>query len=613
MRDIAAERLSIDAAINGKTLCSALAETAAARPDAEALKWRDADGAWRAHTWSEYRARVRNVALGLRELGFRPGDFATMLCRNRPEYVFCDQGTVHAGGTPVGLYNTLSPEQIAYIVGHCQAKVAFVEDASFLEKLLKVRGELPLLEKIVIIDPSADVNADGLYSLVEVEALGAAAHERDALAFDNAWQAVKPDDILTLIYTSGTTGPPKAVMLSHRNVLWDIEAIGRMMMLTPEDRLISYLPLAHAADRFLTMFQGAVRGFTVHYCPDLTQLLTVLVETRPTFFGAVPRVWEKLHAGINAAIARESDEQKRAIVGKALEAGRAATAARQSGTPVPAEVQAAVEAMAPVYNLILQKVGLDQVRHSVCGAAPTPLEVLEFFDAIGLTISEVWGMSELSAVATMNPIGAERLGSVGVPLEGVELEIAEDGELLVRGGLVMQGYYRDQEKTAETVMPDGWLRTGDVATVDQDGYYRIVDRKKELIITAGGKNISPANLESLLKEHPIIGQACVIGDNKPYLSALIVLDGEVAPLWAQSKGIDAATIADLARHPDVHAEVERAIHAVNDRVARVENIRRWTLLDAEWTAESEELTPTMKLKRRVIGDKYAEEIDKLYG
>jgi long-chain acyl-CoA synthetase len=335
-------------------------------------------------------------------------------------------------------------------------------------------------------------------------------------------------------------------------------------------------------------------------------------EIRPTVFGGVPRIWEKLHAAITSGIAHEPDEGKKRIVLGALEIARKVVALEQRGEPVPAELAQQRAMVEPVFAAIRTRLGLERVRFCVTGAAPTPREVIEFFHAIGLRIADVWGMSEIGVVGARNPMERIKIGSIGVAVPGVELRIAADGELLVRGGNVMRGYYKDPEKTAETLDGDGWLATGDIATVDADGYYTLVDRKKELIITAGGKNISPANLESLLKAHPLVGQACVIGDNRSYLTALIVLDSQGAPVWAAARGLAGKTIAELSAHPDVAAEIARAVAAVNERVSRVESVRRWTILPDEWTAESAELTPTLKLKRRVIHDRYAKTIAAMY-
>jgi long-chain acyl-CoA synthetase len=578
-RDIRAERESLDQEISGKTFCSVFADRARETPEAPALHARDGSG-WKTITWSEYREQVKRVTLGLRALGFSRGDFGILFARNRPEHVIADLGIVHAGGTPVSLYTTLSPEQVAYIANHSEARVAFVEDETFYRKLAQIRGELPHLRHIVMMTGAVDdpiaITWDQLVSRGQTGA------DFEAMA-----REVKPDDKLTLIYTSGTTGHPKGVIDTHRTMLWDVASVRRHIALGVGDRAISYLPLAHAADRMLSHYAGIVGGHATYFCPDLQQLLPTLVDVRPTFFGAVPRVWEKLYAGITAQLpepARPSVELARTIVRYG-----------QRGEAIPAELAAKRAAVEPVFAAIRGKVGLDQVRLSVTGAAPTPPEVIEFFHALGLRISEVWGMSELACVASINPLDRIKIGSIGVMVDGVEAKIAGDGELLVRGGCVMAGYYKEPEKTAETIDADGWLATGDVATVDADGFYKIVDRKKELIITAGGKNISPANIENLLKAHPLVSQACAIGDNRPYITALVVLD----PLAA-------------GKHADTHAEVERIVAAVNERLSRVETIRRFAIVPGEWTAESEELTPTMKLKRRVIHAKYAELIDSLY-
>jgi long-chain acyl-CoA synthetase len=636
MRDIAAERSEIDRAIEGQTLCSVFAATVARLGDARALVGKAPNGEPRSLSWNQFRERVREAALGFHALGVTPKSFGVFMARNRPEYLIADLGAVHAGATPVGLYNTLAPEQVSYIANHCDARVAILEDATFLAKFQAVRAELPKLERIVLLEGASE---DPLVvTWDELLATGRAAHARDPHAFDGLWQGVMPDDTLTLIYTSGTTGPPKGVIDTHRSSLWALEALRRVVPSDETDRIISYLPLAHAADRFLNYYATIVSGQTLAFCPDLSQILPTMLEFRPTVFGAVPRVWEKLHAGLTSAITKEPDEQKRRMVLSSLEVARKVVALEQRGEPVPEELRQQRAKAEPIFAAIRAKVGLDCVKQTVTGAAPTPLEVLEFFHAIGVPICEVWGMSELGVIGTRNPPDRIKIGSIGTTLPGVEARLAADGELQVRGGLVMRGYYKDPEKTTETIDPEGWLSTGDIATVDADGYYTIVDRKKELIITAGGKNISPANLESLLKAHPLIGQACVIGDNRSYLTALIVLDGQVAPAWAAAHGVaghsigeaesrgvgtptavpagrgssPVGTIAELAAHPEIDAEIGRAVAAVNEHVSRVENIRKWTILPTEWTAESEELTPTLKLRRRIILDKYAKTIAAMY-
>jgi long-subunit acyl-CoA synthetase (AMP-forming) len=421
-----------------------------------------------------------------------------------------------------------------------------------------------------------------------------------------------PETAALIVYTSGTTGPPKGVIDTHRSALWDLQSMSGVAATSEADRVISYLPLAHAADRVLNYYASVTSGHMLVFCPEVTQILQTVLEVRPTVFGGVPRIWEKLHAGLTSAITKEPDEQRRGMVLGALEVARKVVALEQRGEPVPPEPAQRRQMVEPILTAIRARIGLDRVKHTVTGAAPTPREVIEFFHAIGIRIAEVWGMSEIAAVGTRNPPDRIKIGSIGSALPGTELRLAPDGELQIRGGMVMRGYYKEPEKTAETIDADGWLSTGDIATVDEDGYYTIVDRKKELIITAGGKNISPSNLEGLLKANSLIGQACVIGDNRAYLTALIVLDGQVAPAWGAAHGLPGKTIAELAGSAEVQAEVARAVAAVNERVSRVENVRRWTILPTEWTAESEELTPTLKLKRRVINDKYGSEINAMY-
>ena len=611
-RDIAAERAEIDRAVAGKTVPSLFREIAQRHPDLEALKWRTAEG-WQALTWSQYRALVRDATLGLRRLGFHPGEFGLIMARNRPEHLIADLAIAHAAGRSVSIYNTLAPEQIAYIAGHCEAAVAFVEDRGFLAKFLAIRDQLPRLRHVVLVQGAARDTDDG--SVVGWEAFmeaGRRVAEADPGAFDAAWAAVKPEDIVSLIYTSGTTGAPKGVTYTHSNILWTLESGRRLAQYQPGERWISYLPLAHIAERFATHWGGIYNVAVNHLVSDPAQLLPALLEVRPTAFVGVPRVWEKFQTGIQLAIAAEPDEQLRAFVQGAIAAGRELAELQQRGESPSPELAARAEAVAPVLAAIRARIGLDQCRLAYTSTAPTPVDVLLFFAAIGLPLVEVWGMSELTGPATANPLGQIKLGTVGPTLPGVEAKLAEDGELLIRGGNVMPAYYRDPGRTSEVFDEEGWLRTGDVATVDADGYYRIVDRKKELLITSGGKNVSPANVEALLKRHPLVGQAIAVGDRRKFISALIVLDQEAAPVWASARGVAAGSTAELAARPEVVAEVRRAVAEANSHLSQAEQVKRFIILPAEWTAESEELTPTLKLKRRVIYEKYAREIEGMY-
>ena len=615
-RDVAAERATIDAAVAGKTIPALFHDLAMQRPDAPALRWRTPGGEWATLTWGEYHQRVRDAALGLHTLGFGRGQFGLIMARNRAEHLIADLAIVCAGGAAVSLYNTLAPEQVAYIANHCEATVAFVEDGAFLAKFLAIRDQLPHLRHIVLIDgdpQAAGAPDDGW--VVAWDALLASGHDAaaaDPTAFGVSWRQVRPDDLVALIYTSGTTGDPKGVTYTHTNVMWELESTDRIFTLGTGEQRVSYLPLAHIAERIISDWGAMYYASETYFVPDPAQLLPALLAARPTFFVGVPRVWEKFQTGIQLGIAAEADPQRRALAEQAIAVGRQVVALEQQGEPVPPELAAQREALAPVTAALRAKIGLDRCQFAVTSTAPTPLDVLYFFAAIGLPIVEVWGMSELTGAVTGNPTERIKLGSVGVAYPGVEVKLAEDDEILVRGGIVMSGYYRDPARTTEVLDGDGWMHTGDVGTVDDEGYFRVVDRKKELIITSGGKNISPANIEALLKHHPLIGQAFACGDGRNYITALLVLDAETLPVWARAHGIEPAPTAELAANPAVVAEVVRAVHEANTHLSRAEQVKRVTILPAEWTAESEELTPTLKLRRRVILRKYAAAIDGMY-
>jgi long-chain acyl-CoA synthetase len=610
--DVAAARAEIDAEVEGRTLPGAFADTVERLGDADALRWRDGD-TWRSLTWRQYREAVGEVALGLRSLGFGAGQFAVIWSRNRPEPLIADLALLHVRGCPVSLYNTLAPEQAAYIAGHCEATLAIVEDRGFLAGLEAVRDQLPALRRVVLLEGEPGPGEDWLVTWDAVRAAGRAEAERSPGAFDKCRRQVTPDDLATLIYTSGTTGPPKGVMITQRNVLWLAAANHRVLPPREEGgRSISYLPLAHATGRTSDHWLPVVSGGTVHFCPDPAQLFQVAAEVRPTVMVGVPRVWEKLHAGLTAAIAADPDSERRQAVERAVEVRRQVVRLRQRGEPVPEALADAAERALPVAHAILARIGLEQCEQAVTGAAPIDPAIMELFQALGLSMTEGWGMTELTCAATITSLDRVRNGTVGCAYPGIEVRLAEDGEVLVRGPIVMRGYYRDPEKTAEAIDAGGWMHTGDIGTIDGDGYVRIVDRKKELIITAGGKNLSPANVEHLLRQHPLVGQACAIGDRRPCVTALLVLDGEMAPVWARQHGIEATTLAELSRHPEVVAEVQRGVDAANEHLARVEQVRCFTLVPAEWTPQSGELTPTLKMRRRVIVERHGAEIEAMY-
>ena len=576
--------------------------TVAALGDATALRWGDDQTL----SWNELSARAARLAGGLAALGVGKGDSVAIMLPNRPEFIPCDLGAVALGAVPFSIYQTSSPEQIVHVVRDSGAKVAIV-DAEYLDRFEDARGELPELEELIVVGGEADV-ADGR-TLADLEALDPDYDVEPAVA------ALGLDDLLTLIYTSGTTGPPKGVQLTHRNLLTLVASVeGTVPLPGPgEGRVISWLPAAHIAERGAHYYLPVVRGIEVTICPDPRRIVEYLPKVRPTWFFAVPRVWEKLKAGLEAMVAGLPEEQ-RGPARQGLDAAIAKVRAEQAGEPVPEDVAAAAaKADASMFSALRTQLGLDQAVAVSVGAAPTPLEVLEFFHAIGIPVGELWGMSETCGVATVNPPDSVKLGSVGLAVPGIDIRLAEDGEVLVRGPGIMTGYRNLPEKTAETFDGD-WLRTGDIGVLDDDGYLKIVDRKKELIINAAGKNMSPANIESHLKaSSPLIGQAIAIGDGRPYNVALITLDPDFAPIFAQQQGIDDTSLASLAEQEPIVAEVSRGIETANAKLARVEQIKKFKLLPIDWLPGGDELTPTMKLKRRPIDDKYAAEIAALYG
>jgi long-subunit acyl-CoA synthetase (AMP-forming) len=553
-------------ALEATTLCEAFQRTAALRPDTVALRRPREDGGV---TWAQYADRVRRLAGGLDALGLERGRALGIMLTNRPEFHLLDCAALHLGASPFSVYNTSTPEQIEFLFANAENRIAVVERA-FLPVIRATQQRGAVLDHVVLVDG----DEDGTIGLDELEAMGSSQFD-----FEATWRSVTPRDVLTIIYTSGTTGPPKGVQITHRNMMAELRACQAVLPLTPGGRATSYLPAAHIADRWQSHYYASMAGgCTVTCIEDPRTVVTHLPDARPTFWGSVPRVWEKMKAGLEAQGVLEPAK-------------------------LPEETRAAIR----------DRLGLDEATWLVVGAAPTPVEVLHFFADLGMPICELWGMSETSCCATINPPHAIKLGTCGPAVPGTELRLAEDGELLVHGELVMQGYRNDPARTAEAIDADGWLHTGDVAEIDDDGYVRIVDRKKELIINAAGKNMSPANIEARLKaSSPLIGQAVCIGDRQPFNVALLVLDPDGAAAWAAEHGLDEQSPAVLATDERVLTDIELAVREANDHLSRVEQIKRYTVLAAEWEPGGDELTPTMKLKRKPIAEKYAREIAALY-
>jgi long-chain acyl-CoA synthetase len=584
--------------LDAATLAEAFQLTAAAHPDRLALRLKDDAFTM---TWRQYADKVGSVAAGLAALGLERGQTVAIMLSNRPEFHFVDAAAMHLGATPFSIYNTYAPEEIQYQVQDAAARILVTEKA-FLERAGSVEGP----EHVIVVDAG---DLDEALTLADVEAEGDPEFD-----FEAAWRAVRPDDVLTLIYTSGTTGPPKGVQLTHANQVSAVRGFDQVIAFPADGRLVSWLPMAHIAERACTHYLPMLLGFTTTCCPDPRQVVAYLPEVRPTWFFAVPRIYEKLKAAIEAGIAAEQDEAKKAATQWALEVGLRKVRAEQAGEEVPAELE---QEYAKADELVLSKIrarlGLDQIESINVGAAPTPREVIEFFHAIGIPVAELWGMSETTGYGACNPLERIKIGTVGPVAPGAEIKLADDGEVLMRGPMVTPGYRNQPEKTREALDDDGWLHTGDVGEFDEDGYLKIVDRKKELIISAGGKNMSPANIEAKIKaSSPLIGQAIAIGDMRPYNVALITLDPDVAPALAAQHGIDDASLEALAEHPVVLGEVQRGIDAANEKLGRVEQIKRFKVLPTEWQPGGDELTPTMKLKRRPINEKYAGDIEELY-
>ena len=553
-------------ALDAPTLVHAFQYTAAQRPDEVALR---NPGDAVSLTWREYAQRVERIAAGLAALGVERGDAVALMLLNRPEFHLLDTAVLHLGATPFSVYNTSTPAQVAHQFANAGSRVVVCE-RHFLPAVLAAQRMVPAVERVVLIDGSEA----GVMTLEQLEDAGAS-----SFRFADTWQAVRPSDLATIIYTSGTTGPSKGVELTHANAMAQCEASAERIPLTPGGQAMSYLPSAHVVDRWTChWWVSLTHGFTVTSIGDMRTVILMLPGLRPTMWGGVPRIWEKL---------------QHALVAQGVEDPSALS------EPERAELRA--------------RLGFDRVEHLGGGAAPMPIDVLHYFDALGLPIAEMWGMSETAGAGTANPPGAIRYGTCGTALPGVELRLANDGELLVRGPIVMRGYRDDPAATAAAIDDEGWLHTGDVAHIDDDGYVSIVDRKKELIITAGGKNMSPANIEvELVGASPLIAHAAAIGDRRPYVVALIVLDPDAAVDFAAEHGIDDASVAALSGEPALRQAVRAAITAANARLSRVARIKRFAILPDEWAAGGEELTPTLKLKRAAIALRYAAEIDELY-
>ena len=584
------------------TIPRRLFDQAQAHPDAAAF-FHKVEGRYQPTTWAAYAALVKRAGKALIALGFEPGGTVSILGFNRPEWVILDVAAMAAGGAPAGIYTTCSPEEVRYIVHHAESKLVLVENAAQWEKVKAELPRLPLLRHVVMMAGAPRVEHPLVMGWDEFLARGDAT--ADARFFERL-DALQPSGLATLIYTSGTTGPPKGVMLSHENLTWTATTSGRLGRIGPADVSLSYLPLSHIAEQVFSVHGHLTGGYALYFAESIEKVPDNLKEVQPTVFFGVPRIWEKLHAGISAKLG-QAPRARKLVAESAMRVGRAYSAAKNEGR-MPHPLLEVAHALADklVFSKLKPAIGLGRARYCVSGAAPIAPGVLDFFASLDVIVYEVYGQSEDTGPTSITRPGNNRVGTVGPPLPGVDVRFGDDGEILVKGRNVFLGYFKDAQATADALV-DGWLRSGDLGALDDAGNLLITGRKKEIIITAGGKNITPRNIESALKETGLIAEAVVIGDRRKYLTALLVLDLEVVARFAREKRCVPSPDA-----PEVRAELQRVVDEVNRRLARVETVKRFHVLTTPFAIETGELTPTLKVKRKVVQEKFAREIDALY-
>lgn len=580
-----------------------LFEQARNRPEAAAF-YAKSGGVYRATRYREYADIVRRAAKSLRALGVEPGKAACILGFNRPEWVIFHVATMAAGGAAAGIYTSCSAEEVAYIVNHAEAPVVLVENQAQFDKIKRETDKLPLLKHVVLMEGAPKIDDPRALTWEEFLAKG---DNVPTSEIDKTVDAIEPAGLATLIYTSGTTGPPKGVMLSHQNLSWTAGAARQLVDSRPDDRVLSYLPLAHIAEQMFTVHGAITAGYAVYFAESLEKVPENLKEVEPTLFFGVPRIWEKFHSGIAGKMATATGAKK-LIAERALAVGRRVSDIKNRGETPGLALQAQYRLFNKlVYSKVKPAIGLGKVRVCVSGAAPIAKEVLEFFSGLDITVLEVYGQSEDTGPTSFNRPGKTKFGTVGPIIPGVTVKIADDGEILVKGPNVFLGYYKEPEATAET-LKDGWLYSGDLGAIDPDGFLSITGRKKEIIITSGGKNITPANIEGAIKNHPLVSEAVVIGDRRKYLTALVTLDPDAAKKFCQDNGISEEPHKSSA----VKADVQKAIDQVNTTLAKVETIKKFTILPRSFTVETGELTPSLKVKRRVVAKNFADEIEAMY-
>lgn len=570
-------------------------------------------GIWHDVTWRQYHQKVKEVALALISLGLRPGECVSVIGENCPEWVYIDLGTMHAGGVTVGVYATNSWEQCQYVIDHSESRFYFVENEEQLDKALRFRGQVPRLEKIIVWDLKGlkHFHDPMVMSFDEFLSLGQEQEKKEPAIFERRWSQVKADDLARLIYTSGTTGPPKGAMLTHGNITWMAQAMAEGNPIEEQDEFLSFLPLCHIFEQLFTIFMNIKYGAIVNFIESTDTVIENMREVSPTVAYGVPRIWEKYHSGIMIQMA-DATWFKRQIFQLSLNIGKKYANLKTSHQPISLGLRLAYAlAYFATFRKLKERLGFDRVRLAFSGAAPISPDVIRFFQAIGIPLREGYGMTEGTGVTCANQGDRVKIGTVGQPLPGVEVKIAEDGEICFRGGNVFKGYFKNPEATAE-VLKDGWMHSGDVGELDGEGFLRITDRKKDLIITAGGKNIAPQNIENQLKFSPYINDAIVIGDRRKYLTAIIVIDEDNVVKYAQDNKIQYITYASLTQHPEIKKLIQKEVDAVNKTLANVETIKKFTILPKKLFVEDGEVTPTMKVKRKYINQAFKDLIEAMY-
>ncbi|MDP3098687.1 MAG: long-chain fatty acid--CoA ligase [Syntrophales bacterium] len=594
------------------TLPKALVRMVGIEPERVAMRRKEL-GVWHDIHWSEYLEKVKDVALGLHALGVRKGDHVAIIGENQPEWLFSALGAMSAGATFVGIYTTNPVTECEYVVGHAGAVVYICEDEEQLDKALAFRGSTPTLRKMIVWDMEGlrDFQDPMVMSFDDLLSLGRKTAEEDSLLFERLVAGGCGGDIAGIIYTSGTTGPPKGAMLAHEGYLWMGSHTTSLIRAGRDDESISFLPLNHIYEQIFDLMIHLTVGHIVNFTENTDTVMTDMRDVSPTVFHAVPRIWEKYYSGIVLKMA-DATWFKQVAYRTALGIGTRYNEENLAGRSPSFALRLANQiAYFAVFRKLKERLGFDRVQIGFSGAAPISHNILKYFQSIGITIREGYGMTETTGITHMSDERNFKLGTVGKALPETEVRIAEDGEILVRHKAIFKGYYRDEETTREALR-DGWMHTGDVGEIDADGFLKITDRKKDLIITAGGKNIAPQYIENLLKFSPYINDAVVIGDKRKFVSAIIVIDEENVVKYAQDQKIQFTTFASLTRTEEVVRLIQEEVNKVNAQMARVENIRKFRILDKKLYTEDGEMTPTMKVKRKFINAHYGELIESMY-